>query len=105
MLTKCVKIGLVPVEYDGVQRVGATSYTPAQKRKLDKTGFGVPDSEDEYGWEEEDTSLLPGQPPQWQGSEDVILGTRPDSDDDDNDGNEASDLDPESAAENDGERA
>lgn len=45
------------------------------KRKLDETDLEVPDSEDDedYGWAEEDESTLP-QPPQWQGSEDLLLG-------------------------------
>lgn len=81
-----------------VQPPGAISSTPAPKRKLDETGFEVPDSEDEYGWAEEDCTLLPGRPPQWQGSEDLILGTRPDGDGDDNN---ATDLDSGSDKEND----
>ncbi|KAG5932981.1 hypothetical protein E4U53_001137 [Claviceps sorghi] len=45
------------------------------KRKVDDTDLEVPDSEDDedYGWADEDESTLP-QPPQWQGSEDVLLG-------------------------------
>lgn len=76
------------MDYDAVQSQGALSYIPAQKRKLDGTGFEVPDTEDEYGWGEEDISALPGQPPQWQGSEDIILGTRPETDDEDDNGND-----------------
>ncbi|KAG8166956.1 hypothetical protein KVR01_002645 [Diaporthe batatas] len=61
--------GLVPAHFDG----HAASSGP--KRKLGETGFEVVDSEDEdYGWQEKDSSLLPGMPPQWQGSEDLILG-------------------------------
>lgn len=46
-----------------------------QKRKIGQTELEVPDSEDEdYGWAEEDEASLPAPPPQWQGSEDVILG-------------------------------
>ncbi|KAI3402085.1 hypothetical protein diail_14 [Diaporthe ilicicola] len=64
--------GLAPAQFDGL---AASSTTPWPKRKLDETGFEVPDSEDEdYGWQEKDSSLLPGMPPQWQGSEDLILG-------------------------------
>lgn len=85
MHSDTLQTGLVSVEYDRVQPAGAMSYTPAQKkRKLNETGFEVPDSEDEYGWGEEDASALPGQPPQWQGSEDIILGTHTDTEDDDN---------------------
>lgn len=48
---------------------------PHQKRKLGQTSFEVPDSEDEdYGWADEDEASMPAPPPQWQGSEDVILG-------------------------------
>ncbi|KAK2613693.1 hypothetical protein N8I77_000586 [Diaporthe amygdali] len=64
--------GLSPAHFDGH---AASSTTSGPKRKLDETGFEVPDSEDEdYGWQEKDSSLLPGMPPQWQGSEDLILG-------------------------------
>lgn len=83
------------MDYDGDQPVGAVSYIPAQKRKLDETGFEVPDSEDdEYGWHEEYNSALPGQPPQWQGSEDILLGQHPKMDDQDG-GSEGDDTDPE----------
>lgn len=46
------------------------------KRKLGQTGFEVPDSEDDedYGWVDEDEAALPAPPPQWQGSEDILLG-------------------------------
>lgn len=58
--------------------------TPAQKRKLGQTGFEVPDSEDEdYGWQDDDADALPRPPPQWQGSEDILLGTHPETDDSD----------------------
>ncbi|KAG6366443.1 hypothetical protein INS49_000620 [Diaporthe citri] len=64
--------GLAPAQFDGH---AASSTTPGPKRKLGETGFEVADSEDEdYGWQEKDSSLLPGMPPQWQGSEDLILG-------------------------------
>jgi hypothetical protein len=46
------------------------------KRKLGEAGFEVPDSEDDedYGWADEDEAALPAPPPQWQGSEDILLG-------------------------------
>lgn len=45
------------------------------KRKLSQTGFEVADSEGEdYGWEDEDELEMPRMPPQWQGSEDILLG-------------------------------
>ncbi|KAH8764249.1 P-loop containing nucleoside triphosphate hydrolase protein [Diaporthe sp. PMI_573] len=66
--------GLAPAEFDGH---AASSTLSGPKRKLGETGFEVADSEDEdYGWQEKDSSLLPGMPPQWQGSEDLILGQR-----------------------------
>jgi hypothetical protein len=52
--------------------------TPSQKRKADE----IRDSEDEddlegsdedYGWAEEDDGQLPKPPPQWQGSEDILV--------------------------------
>lgn len=64
--------GLAPAQFDGH---AASSTLPGPKRKLGETSFEVVDSEDEdYGWQEKDSSLLPGMPPQWQGSEDLILG-------------------------------
>ena len=63
---------MVPAQYD---RHAASSTTAGPKRKLGETAFEIADSEDEdYGWQEKDSSLLPGMPPQWQGSEDLILG-------------------------------
>lgn len=73
--------GLVPIDYDAIQPAGSIAYTPAHKRKLDVTGFEIPDSEDEdYGWQEDDDSALPRPPPQWQGSEDILLGQHPETD-------------------------
>lgn len=72
----------MPLDYDGLEPTGATAYTPAQKRKLDETGFEIPDSEDEdYGWQDDDDNALPNAPPQWQGSEDILLGQNPDAED------------------------
>lgn len=59
------------------------------KRKLGHTDLEIPDSEDDedYGWAEEDEASMPGPPPQWQGSEDILLGQEVGhSDDDDDDG-------------------
>lgn len=76
-----MQTGLGSVDFDGAQSIDIGS---ARKRKLNQAGFEVPDSEDEdYGWQEDDDSALPRQPPQWQGSEDILLGTHPESDDDD----------------------
>ncbi|KAI1757357.1 P-loop containing nucleoside triphosphate hydrolase protein [Xylaria castorea] len=46
-----------------------------QKRKFDETDIEIADSEGEdYGWENEDEAEMPNMPPQWQGSEDLLLG-------------------------------
>lgn len=46
------------------------------KRKLEHTALELPDSEDDedYGWADDDEARLPAPPPQWQGSEDILLG-------------------------------
>ncbi|TVY55451.1 DNA repair protein rhp55 [Lachnellula cervina] len=48
-----------------------------QKRKISATDLEVPDSEGEddedYGWAEEDEGTVPVMPPQWQGSEDILI--------------------------------
>ncbi|KAF6813747.1 rad55 protein [Colletotrichum sojae] len=76
--------GLIGVHYDTDQPSMLLSTSPRAKRKLAEAGLEVPDSEDdddEYGWEREDDAALPGMPPQWQGSEDLLLGTQANSDD------------------------
>ncbi len=46
-----------------------------QKRKFDEADYEIADSEGEdYGWEDEDEAEMPNMPPQWQGSEDLLLG-------------------------------
>ncbi|KAJ8120763.1 hypothetical protein ONZ43_g2614 [Nemania bipapillata] len=55
-----------------------------QKRKFTETDFEIADSEEEdYGWEDEDEAQMPNMPPQWQGSEDLLLGRVEEEDDDD----------------------
>jgi hypothetical protein len=48
-----------------------------QKRKIAETDLEIPDSEGEddedYGWAEEDEEDIPAMPPQWQGSEDILV--------------------------------
>ena len=48
-----------------------------QKRKLAETDLEIPDSEGEddedYGWAEDDEDDVPAMPPQWQGSEDILV--------------------------------
>ncbi|KAK1475930.1 hypothetical protein CABS01_15499 [Colletotrichum abscissum] len=71
--------GLVGVQYDTSQPSVFLPTAPRAKRKLAEAGLEVPDSEEddeEYGWAREDESALPGPPPQWQGSEDILLGTQ-----------------------------
>ncbi|KAF5540274.1 DNA repair rhp55 [Fusarium mexicanum] len=68
------------VELDGVSQVPyealQTFELARRKRKLGQTELEVPDSEDDedYGWADEDEAAMPAPPPQWQGSEDLILG-------------------------------
>lgn len=81
VLTIC-QIGIVPLVFDGIEPRDGTEITLAQKRKLGATSFEIPDSEDEdYGWQDDDDNALPRPPPQWQGSEDLILGQEPGADD------------------------
>ncbi|KAI1204911.1 P-loop containing nucleoside triphosphate hydrolase protein [Annulohypoxylon truncatum] len=73
--------GLVGVDLDANQSSLPLSPSPRLKRKLSQTDFEVADSEGEdYGWEDEDESEMPSMPPQWQGSEDILLGRAEDDD-------------------------
>ncbi|KAK7418522.1 hypothetical protein QQX98_003866 [Neonectria punicea] len=64
--------GMVKVPYDSTQSIEMAG----QKRKRGQTGLEVPDSEDDenYGWGDGDDAAMPAPPPQWQGSEDILLG-------------------------------
>ncbi|KAJ4015615.1 hypothetical protein NW752_006536 [Fusarium irregulare] len=64
--------GIAQVPYEALQ----TFELAQHKRKLGETELEVPDSEDDedYGWADEDEAAMPAPPPQWQGSEDLILG-------------------------------
>ncbi|RGP60186.1 DNA repair rhp55 [Fusarium longipes] len=64
--------GAVQVPYEALQSFELARH----KRKLGETELEVPDSEDDedYGWADEDEAAMPAPPPQWQGSEDLILG-------------------------------
>ncbi|KAI0834076.1 P-loop containing nucleoside triphosphate hydrolase protein [Hypoxylon sp. FL0890] len=67
--------GLVSVDLDENQSSLPLSPSLNLKRKLSQTDFEVADSEGEdYGWEDEDELEMPRMPPQWQGSEDILLG-------------------------------
>jgi hypothetical protein len=74
--------GLVSVEYDNTQQSKALTSTPKQKRKLGDTDFEIADSDEDYGWDDDDEELPP-MPSQWQGSEDLLLTLKPESDDED----------------------
>lgn len=66
------KVGLVEEHYTAVP-----PRSSIYKRKLGDTEL-VPRSgdDDDYGWDHEDEDNLPSMPPQWQGSEDILLGHR-----------------------------
>ncbi|KAI1767310.1 P-loop containing nucleoside triphosphate hydrolase protein [Hypoxylon sp. FL1150] len=69
------KEGLVSVDLEASQSSLPTSPNSRLKRKLDQTDLEVADSEGEdYGWDDEDELEMPRMPPQWQGSEDILLG-------------------------------
>ncbi|KAI0523631.1 P-loop containing nucleoside triphosphate hydrolase protein [Xylaria bambusicola] len=74
--------GLVGLDWETAQASLALAKNPQrQKRKFDETDDEIADSEAEnYGWEDEDEAEMPNMPPQWQGSEDLLLG-RADEDD------------------------
>ena len=78
--------GLVEERYTVISpRWARTIY----KRKLDETDLARvdharrPKEDDNYGWDEELANSLPQMPPQWQGSEDIMLGHHYDDDEDD----------------------
>ncbi len=73
---------MVSVEHDSTQQSTTLTCTPAPKRKLGETDFEIADSEDEdYGWD--DDQELPPMPSQWQGSEDILLSRKLESDEED----------------------
>lgn len=66
---------MLDAKYDAASRSIPTSNTSQPKRKLGQADLEVADSDDEdYGWADEDEAYLPAPPPQWQGSEDILLG-------------------------------
>ncbi|TPX11962.1 uncharacterized protein E0L32_007265 [Thyridium curvatum] len=70
--------GLSVKRYDGNEQPLRLGSASTYKRKLGDTSFEVPDSDDEdYGWQLEDDNSMPRMPPQWQGSEDILLGEQP----------------------------
>ncbi|KAI1264259.1 hypothetical protein F5Y18DRAFT_391608 [Xylariaceae sp. FL1019] len=80
--------GIGPMVAFGIHNSGVAELkltvdpTPGQqKRKMNDGILEIADSEGEdYGWEEEDDRDMPNMPPQWQGSEDILLGPAEDDD-------------------------
>ncbi|TGJ79670.1 hypothetical protein E0Z10_g9092 [Xylaria hypoxylon] len=68
--------GLAGLDLETSQASLALATKPGrQKRKFDEADYEIADSEGEdYGWEDEDETDMPNMPPQWQGSEDLLLG-------------------------------
>ncbi|KJZ79836.1 hypothetical protein HIM_00550 [Hirsutella minnesotensis 3608] len=90
--------GVTETEYDPSSSPSAEPADLARrKRKLGQAGLEVPDSEDDedYGWADEDEAAMPAPPPQWQGSEDILLGQEVGRSDDGSD--EGSGEDPDQA--------
>lgn len=82
MHANATQTGLSAMKYDSSQQSLTLSATPANKRKLGETEFDGPGSDDEeYGWQGDDDGAMPAPPPQWQGSEDILIGQRRDSGD------------------------
>ena len=65
---------MLSVEYDDAEQT--LTDNRSVKRKLGDAGLEIPDSDDDYGWDPDDEAHLPPEPPQWQGSEDLIVGTQ-----------------------------
>ncbi|KAI1367318.1 P-loop containing nucleoside triphosphate hydrolase protein [Xylaria arbuscula] len=74
--------GLAGMDLETTQASLALATNPRrQKRKFDESDDEIADSEGEnYGWEDEDEAEMPIMPPQWQGSEDLLLGRAEDDD-------------------------
>ncbi|KID71024.1 DNA recombination/repair protein RecA/RadB, ATP-binding domain protein, partial [Metarhizium hybridum] len=70
------RTGIARVECDASNAPVESADVVRGKRKLEQTDLEVPDSQDDedYGWADDDEAALPAPPPQWQGSEDVLLG-------------------------------
>lgn len=71
----------VSLDHGYVPDMASLTFAARPKRRRGDGDHEVPDSDDDedYGWQDEDATALPPMPPQWQGSEDVLLGR--DSDD------------------------
>lgn len=51
-------------------------------------GDSEEDEDEDYGWAEDDVGELPAPPPQWQGSEDIMVRGPEDVDEDEEDEND-----------------
>lgn len=82
----------------------ASPIAPAvpRKRRYSAAELEIPDSEGEddedYGWAEDDEEEMPPMPPQWQGSEDILVvregeeeSSEGEGDEEDGDGQESRD--------------
>ncbi|KAL8372095.1 hypothetical protein RB595_001746 [Gaeumannomyces hyphopodioides] len=89
--------GLIPVSLDhgSMPDTASLTFAARPKRRRGDGDLEIADSDDDdddedYGWQGEDATSLPPMPPQWQGSEDILLGQGPDDSDegegDDSDG-------------------
>jgi hypothetical protein len=76
-----------------------------RKRKLSAAELEIPDSEGEddedYGWAEEDDEAMPPMPPQWQGSEDILVPAEGELEE--NEGDDEVDENEEGSSKQDGE--
>ncbi|KAL8399883.1 hypothetical protein RB594_000337 [Gaeumannomyces avenae] len=73
--------GLIPVSLDhgSAQDTASLTFAAQPKRRRGDGEVEIADSDDDgddedYGWQDEDATSLPPMPPQWQGSEDILLG-------------------------------
>lgn len=90
--------GLVGVDFNAGEPLLGSPRDSLTKRKLRDTDFEVADSEDDedYGWDAEDADHVP-VPPQWQGSEDLLVGQH------DGEGNRIEDVSDGAGADSDGD--
>ncbi|KAK3939772.1 P-loop containing nucleoside triphosphate hydrolase protein [Diplogelasinospora grovesii] len=89
--------GLVAVDCDSNQQTSSRPSVPAHKRKLADTDLEIAASDDDedYGWGDDDgdeAANVP-MPSQWQGSEDILLHPRAESDEEEEE--EEEDQDPQ----------
>ena len=67
--------GISPGDYDTEAFMSGSTGLSGPKRKLGQTGLEARNrDEEDYGWADGDGATMPHPPPQWQGSEDILLG-------------------------------